>query len=393
MLKKIHIQKFRLCGDVVIDNVGKILALVGRNGAGKSNILQAIFQTSRIATSTNVAPPEILQTGPKETSLEFEIDGARYRYWQKFMGGNRRPGPVVLLSEGLEFRKSTEDWSEIFARYGAQITLRDRSLPVGEVSSALTALTALLPATDMTVEQIRPAFKFLSGIRYYPIDEPVAQGEAERPIPRQDYEAWKSAYEATGNADNSVLMRILHWHLTKSDDLQVLKDLLGKNSIGLIDDIAITPVGGTASSSSGGQSTPQYYLVRFSPARGTAGPFHVAYGMLSLGTRRILRLFTHMLFDKSSVMLIEQPEDGLHQGMTKNVLELLRDNADAQLIMSSHSSVLLSNLDPDDIRLVHLHDGFTTVRSLTDLERTSAVQFMNEQGRLYDFIHPLLEEG
>jgi len=103
-------------------------------------------------------------------------------------------------------------------------------------------------------------------------------------------------------------------------------------------------------------------------------------------------MFSVMLFDASSVMLLEQPEDSLHQGMTKKLIGLLRENVNSQLILSSHSSALLNKLRPDDIQLVSLDRGMTVARHLTAEERDRAVTFMNEEGPLYDFITSLPEE-
>jgi predicted ATPase len=100
-----------------------------------------------------------------------------------------------------------------------------------------------------------------------------------------------------------------------------------------------------------------------------------------------------MLFDGSSVMLLEQPEDSLHQGLTKKVIGLLRQNAEpSQLILSSHSSALLNKLKPEEIRLVSLHEGFTTVRQLDQRELTLADSFLSQEGPLYDFLETVQED-
>jgi predicted ATPase len=105
-------------------------------------------------------------------------------------------------------------------------------------------------------------------------------------------------------------------------------------------------------------------------------------------------MFVSLVFDDSSVILLEQPEDSLHPGLTKKVIGLLRQNAiDTQLIMSSHSSALLNKLKPEEIRLVSLHNGHTTVRQLSPKELENAARFMNDEGTLYEFLEPEDEEG
>jgi predicted ATPase len=397
MLKQIDIEGFRLCTNVRIGELGPIVALVGRNGAGKSNILQAVAQTAKTASSADAANPQEILTGahPASVTLEFIADDSvLYRYkrtTQRKAAPQGTFSPIIL--EELSY-KENDTWNFILRRNAGMIELESpkRSMQIGDMTASLPAITTLLSSADPVVQKINPARTFLSRIRYYSLDEPTAQS-GEDLISHQEYAAWLASYKSSGNAGDSVLMRLVHWCISKDEDFAILESLLGAESLGLIDRIHFGTFPAEQESSSMSGSGDKYYWFRFAPGRGTpARPVWVPYAALSLGTRRVIRLFTSMLFDKSSVMLIEQPEDGLHQGMTKNVTGLLRANADAQLIMSSHSSVLLNGLQPEEIRIVFLHDGYTVVRPLTQVEREAALRFMSDTGPLYDFIKPHLEE-
>ena len=63
-------------------------------------------------------------------------------------------------------------------------------------------------------------------------------------------------------------------------------------------------------------------------------------------------------------MLVEHPEDSIHQGLLRKLLGVLRTySGQSQLILSSHSSVVFNTLDPRAIRLVTMEEGNTKVRS------------------------------
>jgi len=114
---------------------------------------------------------------------------------------------------------------------------------------------------------------------------------------------------------------------------------------------------------------------------------------LSHGTRRILSMVLSLILDESSVYLIEQPEDGIHAGLTEKLIGLLRAYASpAQVIMATHSTDLLNQLDPDEVRLVTIDAGKTAVRSLSDKERSVARKYLTEDGTLSEFLS-LVEEG
>jgi energy-coupling factor transporter ATP-binding protein EcfA2 len=404
MLNKIRIQNFRLCKDTTIDKLGQIVALVGRNGAGKSNILQAINAAAKSATGTDFT---IFQPfgEPRLSSvlLEMILPPKRYQYELSIQLERRSDNTTKpLFKESLKLHQG-DQWIPYIDRSGETVRISGRGpLPIGEASPCLSAIATLLPATDAAVVTVKPVIAFLSAIHYYPLDEPVPS-ESDRQvriIAQPEYAKWLTAYESTkiaGDSMDSVLLRILHMYLNNSDSLRILRELIGPNSLGLIDDIRIVDYGTIAQpqQAASPQKAENYYGVWFVPSRGqptTQQPIFLPYSALSVGTRRIIRMFVVMLFDESTVMLLEQPEDSLHQGMTKKLIGLLRENAASQLVMSSHSSVLLSNLHPDDIQIVSLHDGYTVARHLTDAERNNALTFMNESGPLYDFISSLPED-
>jgi len=79
MLKRINITQFRSCHGVILDDLGPVTALVGRNGAGKTNVLKAIEWVASGATSAT-PPFKQLVMGVKEVSVEVDIEGKTYRY-------------------------------------------------------------------------------------------------------------------------------------------------------------------------------------------------------------------------------------------------------------------------------------------------------------------------
>ena len=92
-------------------------------------------------------------------------------------------------------------------------------------------------------------------------------------------------------------------------------------------------------------------------------------------------------------MLIEHPEDGIHSGLLKKLMGLLRANADpAQIILSSHAADVFNTLRAEDLRLVTARRGATSVRSLTEREVGVAARFIKEEGSLAEFLESVEEE-
>src|SRR5579863_4704821 len=154
MLTRIHIENFRLCRNVTIENAGAIVALVGRNGAGKSNVFQAIDQTARMATMAEVPGAQVFHPGkqPGSVSLEFspneESDPYRYDRGvqiRRAAGGGLTP----IITERLSAWENGA-WVTILDRNAGMVAIaeNDRHLPIGDFTPSLPAISTLLPSTD-----------------------------------------------------------------------------------------------------------------------------------------------------------------------------------------------------------------------------------------------------
>ena len=187
-------------------------------------------------------------------------------------------------------------------------------------------------------------------------------------VDAEAYAAWRAGFEATGVLGNSLMFHLMYMFHERREDFAALGKLLGRDGLDLLDSISINEIGLVTVPPQ--ETTSRAYHVAFHPRVGSNGNSGmVGFDQLSAGTRRILRIFVSALFDKSSVMLIEQPEDGLHHGLAKKLIGLLHQNSGpTQLIFSSHSSVILDKLRPEQVRLISLHDGMTS-RQITDSRR------------------------
>ena len=84
MLTSIHIKNYRSCFDTKIESLGNVTALIGRNGAGKSNILRAIEWLSQAACkpASDFKPVDLFYDSSDEPVMTVcvEIDGSKYTY-------------------------------------------------------------------------------------------------------------------------------------------------------------------------------------------------------------------------------------------------------------------------------------------------------------------------
>jgi predicted ATPase len=197
----------------------------------------------------------------------------------------------------------------------------------------------------------------------------------------------------------SVLLRLLRLSLAKDGRFQEILDILGPNGLGVVDSVHFSPTKFAANVQTVIPSLPKrvvslgeqtLYLPQFQPS---GQPKQFFLSQLSAGTQRLIGLIVSLIFDQSALMLIEHPEDSIHRGLLRKLIDVLRTYSDqSQLIISSHSSVVFNTLDPKAIRLVTMEEGETKVRALTPVELHAAEEFMEEEGSLADFIETVEEE-
>jgi predicted ATPase len=397
VLTSVHIKNFRSCKDVKLEGLGHMVGLVGRNGAGKTTILRAIEWMARTALlgegfSTAFSESDTTEAlADPQIEVELTSGGFEYQYrigrnfWEE-----DRPGRSQYATDGeLLFARNSgsSEWVDIVARENDIAVVGAQPIELNHSTAMMPALASLLTEDDPLQAHLRRVMDVLRGIRYYlghgvldpahpPLDDP------SKPISRQRYERWARANERGGSDDFSLLLRVIHAHQTAPELFAELKSRVGAEGLGVIRDIRVTMLGDMAENAH--KRAPRYYEVVFEPM---AQDVELSLGQLSRGTQQMLYLMLALLLDRSSTMLVEQPEDGIHPALLVKLIDLLRVNADpTQVILASHSPTVLSQLQPADVRLVEMVDGSTRVRALSEAEVQRAQEYMQRDGSLAEFL-------
>ena len=398
MFKRIHIKNFLSCQDVVIDNMSGMTALIGRNGSGKTNIFKAIQWLANCATSTQ--PIEsIIRYPSTQISFVIVLDKNYFRYkLEATFTQETDNNPHTSLNEKLDIQTQTGEWKNIVYRQRDIIRIwgHDTDIQTDIAMPSLPVLTAMMPQKPV-VKQIFAIIKFLKAVRYYPLDEPNQPNTeigSDGYVRHLDYIKWLNKFDRS-DLNTSVIMRLLHLFLAESESYDELKTLLGANGLDILENINIIPLPYPVKNK-GDDKVNELYFIEFYPSsnRGqTSTTDYFRYKELSFGTRRLLRILVSVISDKSAVLLLEQPEDGIHVELLHKIIPLLKSYSDqGQFILASHSPEVLNRLEPQEIRLVTMKNGITYLRSLDKTDIATAHQFIREQGTLSDFLETIPED-
>lgn len=382
MLKKVRIKNFLSCENTEFD-LEQITVLIGRNAAGKSNILKAIQWCAQFAVG-NESISEYPEAGMNPNcSIEFLIDNNFFKYDIDVFVDYREK--CIDLIESLSCYENNE-WKKISARdYGEVIHYRESEtikLGINDEAPMINSLISLLPKKQLN-ESITKFFKHFSEIKYYILDDDEYKNGDNRysyQISKSNYNQWLSK---KNKSRQSVLMKLLHlWHEDK-ESLDELQALIGENGLSLIDKIEINEF-------DLGETEFDFYTIKFQIGNTT-----VNYTQLSYGTHRILVLLLALLYDKSTTLLIEQPEDGIHLGLLRKVLSICFEYAEVynkQLIITTHSPEVINMFKPENIRLVKMTEKGTKVSAFDKEEIPLIHDYLKNEGALSDFIKSMNED-
>ena len=106
------------------------------------------------------------------------------------------------------------------------------------------------------------------------------------------------------------------------------------------------------------------------------------------GTVRLLSLLVIAASEgNSSLVCIEEPENGLHPHLSGQIVEMLKQaskNNKVQMLITTHSPDFLDHLSPKEILLCDKKDGFTNITSATDIENINEFRKNFSIGELWE---------
>lgn len=346
MIRKLRVSNYRSLGRDVEIAFGPLTVLVGRNGSGKSNVVDC-FQfladcmhlglESAITKRHGIAAVRRWSSGhPYNVSFAVELSGAQVtgRYEFELTGDSssdyrvkREELEAQVAGQTVAFRVEGGEW-----RTGPE-GLRPK---VGKMNLALPLL-----AGD---ERFGPVADELRGMAVYSIfPDTLRQPQKYDPTkPMERHGAnWVSILKDQDEAT---------W---KPDLVTVLNKLTGD-----VVDVRVQPIAG-------------YLAVHFEHEVSSDKRKRFDAAQESDGTLRVAGMLSALLQQpRPSLVALEEPELTVHPGALQLLQDYIREASDdVQVVLTTHSPDLLELLDVESVRVVERRDGQTTVTPLEESQR------------------------
>lgn len=107
-------------------------------------------------------------------------------------------------------------------------------------------------------------------------------------------------------------------------------------------------------------------------------------GEVSDGTIQALALLIALYDRRNPLLVIEEPENSVHPWILRQFLDLCRSVPEKQLVMTSHSPVLLNYVETSSVRLMSIRSGRSDIRRLIDMSKDLADSVLKGDLSLFD---------
>jgi ABC-type uncharacterized transport system ATPase subunit len=373
-LSVVRIEGYRSCVATQFAVNGELSILIGANGAGKTNVLQAIrllrawSAESRygfrrdvdIATLQCRLCAEFVigqSTISLRSAIDYVLDDENNERVVK-ISDEWRDGPLDIS------RNSGSNWTEIHPaildiirsnkpRSRSHINLSESFR--GELPDKLglqyEAIRKLPPDFIANVEKI---IGFREHIRYYSASQFTNPAGCPTSIEIDSEKQLTRFGASTNRRDHSKFIYDLYReYAAASEKYAAYLSIVGKEGLALITEIKWTKV----------QVPSREVLVRAGgkivkrkrqrslvvPSVKSIGE-RLSFGQLSEGTFKALVLIFYLVTDDSALLLIEEPEVCVHHGLLASLVELIKTQSKTkQIVVTTHSDFLLDKVLPEHV--------------------------------------------
>lgn len=107
---------------------------------------------------------------------------------------------------------------------------------------------------------------------------------------------------------------------------------------------------------------------------------------ISDGTIQSLALFCALFDPRSRLVLIEEPENSVHPWIIRNFADACRRVANKQVLVTSHSPVLVDHLHPNEVEVAWRSDGRTHIAPLLELDPEAADLWAEGRNTVFELL-------
>lgn len=396
MITELKVENFKSFGsDMSPLSLRPLNFIVGANASGKTNLLSALrflkialLQNVDIAVGEFEGPGEVrnkIQRERKETKpvrLRLKIDGSKlgkfrvgknsakhaksFNYHVEIDVRSNDEEPLVLREElSAEFTdESNQPLRYKMVRGQNQVTIEDPVFghaPPEPIPIAPQDSSRLAAGTGFFSPPLVLFRNYIEGWSFFNISPSVARQPCK--------EVPELALGEAGEYLAAILHKLEKQNGEKGSLEQIIAGLRG----------AVPGFKSVRTKARGGEWTFQVVEDRI---RGAINPRSVSDGTIRLLAMMVI---AHWSARRSTLLAIEEPENGLHPHLSKHIVDLLRTASETrQVLATTHNPNFLDELEPDEVILCDKEAGFTVIRHASEVAEITSFRKHFRLGELWE---------
>jgi ABC-type lipoprotein export system ATPase subunit len=395
MLESLVIKNYRSCQSTTFKPRRDLSILIGQNGSGKTNILNAILLLQKICH-----PPESKRGDQSfnECKLQarFNIDGKSLTLFARIVLDTDEFNRDVVAYADISWYMP--DFTNSKKRVHFPMLMPDSGNYNGYVMYRTPEGTrAMIKDSDLSikgaVDPIRKVTKYILGSKYYSASQ--FTNPSSCPV---SFEIEKEGGKVRGvrlRGHSKFLYDLYESYKNPTQaGYKEFVDIVGPDGIGLVDEISFqeisTSVIGYTVRSGGRVRSHEIEKLLIIPQI-MIGSNRLSPNQLSEGTFKTITLLFHLITESSSLLLIEEPEVCVHHGLLTSIISLIKTySSENQIIVSTHSDFVLDSVRPENVFRVSRDGELGTVltpisKSLSKSELIALKNYLESEGNLGEF--------
>lgn len=410
-MDQIEIEGFRSCHATTFKLHPELSALIGINGAGKTNILHAIRLLQVRRSRQRRTSADDLSTGSEaRVTAWFHIDGKRVGLRTIFgiVDSARRGDELAAVSEtwNLQSIAGTRGWKpfvpiEFLDDNGSRLSHHAAYLAFSKSMATAVSRHSLdvlrydpeLLSNEAVRNAVRAITNFRKGITYYSASQFTDPTRCPSSFEVDEDGRLIDTYVS----ERSVHLKFLHdlYTLRKanSNSYDEYCRFVSRQQLGLISRLTWKEIelsSNTAEVKRGGAIQKIRKTKTLVIPKVQIGSSYITFNQLSEGTFKTLALAFYIITDASSFLMVEEPEVCIHHGLLSRIVGTLKAySKNKQTIISTHSDLLVDELEPANVFVVEMAGNGTRVKGLEDWLGKRGEQalhaYLNESGTLGEY--------
>lgn len=387
-ISKIIIKNYRSCKVTELSPNTELTALIGPNGSGKTTVLSAVRLLSSLLHVRNRRyQKEEPLTSASEIKVWYDWDGNTIIHTAKIdiVTNENNRDEIINTSESwymdiVGTKKRINLPLEIFF----DLTRERRRHVIGGKNNDDFFLIKYFKEqgfNEKAFDAIEAVVSFILKINYYSASQFTNPSNCPISFEVEGEHGIRRGISIKGH--KKFLYDMYQEFRNDTDVSKEYLDIVGNNGIGLVENIEFNEIKTSSSNYSvmtGGRvSMKEKTNLLVVPGFLIAGN-NLSPSQLSEGTFKTLALIFYLIADKSSLLMIEEPEVCVHHGLLSSIVELIKMySTEKQIFVSTHSDAVLDSLNVENVFTVKRDKNHgTCVSSITKNMKRSELKILKE---------------